>query len=108
MIKRAIGAALATVLLASSAQAAVCLQNYQIRETSVKDARTILFHMQDGSVWRNTLRNECPGLKWYGFVYHLEGTNEICSNMQSIQILRTHEVCLLGEFTPEKPAPQHS
>ena len=107
MIKRAIGAALAIAMLGTSAQAAVCLQSYQIRETSVKDTHTILFHMQNGSVWRNTLRAECPGLKWYGFVYSLRGTNEICSNMESIRILRTHEVCMLGEFTPEQPPPHH-
>jgi hypothetical protein len=107
MINRAIGAvAMSMALLSTSAQAAVCLQSYDVKDTHVENAHTILFHMRDGSTWRNTLRNECPGLKWYGFVYHLEGTNEICSNMQSIRILRTHEVCLLGEFTPEAP-PHH-
>ena len=93
MIKRAIGAALATVLLASSAQAAVCLQNYQIRETSVKDARTILFHMQDGSVWRNTLRNEMPGPQMVRLrLSPRRARTRSARACNPIQILRTHEV----------------
>jgi hypothetical protein len=76
----------------------VCLKTSMIDTTKVIDSRTLDFRMRDGTVWRNALVNQCPSLKFYGFVY---STNypEICGNMQSIRVLRSHEVCMLGTFT---------
>ena len=67
------------------------------------DAKTILFRMKDGTVYRNDLANACPGLKWDGFVYVLH-YDELCSgDHQTIRILRSHEVCQLGGFTNVAP-----
>jgi hypothetical protein len=76
----------------------VCLKTSMIDTTKVIDSRTLDFRMRDGTVWRNALVNQCPSLKFYGFVY---STNypEICGNMQSIRVLRSREVCMLGTFT---------
>jgi hypothetical protein len=76
----------------------VCLKTSMIDTTKVIDSRTLDFRMRDGTVWRNALRGPCPSLKFDGFVY---STNypEICGNLQSIRVLRSNAVCLLGTFT---------
>jgi len=80
----------------------VCLWTYLIDHTHFISPRTILFYMRNGKIWQNTLVNDCPGLNFYGFEY-VTRDGQICSNMQSIHVLRTHEVCLLGAFTPYTP-----
>ena len=104
MTKSAILAALLMASTIAPAMAShggsVCLHTYQIDRTKVVDAKTILFKMKDGKVWRNTLLQRCPGLLFDGFAY-MTPDNEICGNQQSIRMLRTHEVCLLGPFTPD-------
>ena len=70
---------------------------------------TLDFRMKNGTVYRNTLRTPCPGLKFNGFVYKTH-TGDICENMQTIRVLRSHEVCMLGAFTklpPTQPASNH-
>jgi len=80
----------------------VCLWTYQIDHTHYIAPRTILFYMKGGTVWQNTLVNDCNGLSFNGFAY-VTRDGQICSNMQSIIVLRTHQVCLLGQFTPYTP-----
>jgi hypothetical protein len=77
-----------------------CLQTRMIDHTSVQDSRTVLFHMKDGKTWRNTLTAACPSLRFHGFAVNLH-RDEICSRGQSISVLETHEVCMLGQFSPE-------
>jgi hypothetical protein len=77
----------------------VCLWTYQIDHTSVPDENTIVFHMKGGEIWVNKLVSMCPGLKFYGFGYDVHGPSEICGNQQSIRVLKTGAVCLLGPFT---------
>jgi non-ribosomal peptide synthetase component E (peptide arylation enzyme) len=85
----------------------VCLWTYQIDHTSVPDENTIVFHMKGGETWVNKLANRCSGLKFYGFSYDVRGPSEICGNQQSIRVLKTGAVCLLGPFTQGevKPVP---
>ncbi len=78
--------------------APTCLYTYQIDRTRVVDAKTIDFRMRDGTVYRNVLRNSCTSLPFYGFVY-VTRVDQICDNLQSIRVLQSHEVCLLGAFT---------
>ncbi len=100
-----IASALAALTFATSAGAApVCLQTDRIQNTTILDSRTILFHMKDGTTWRNTLRNSCPDLKWYGFTYAVHGPLEICENLLAIHTLYGGDTCLLGRFTREAPA----
>ena len=80
------------------------MSSYLIQNTSIPDSHTILFHMRDGTVWRNTLRNACPALKLHGFVYVVPGTSEVCENLLAVRVLRSGETCLLGKFTREPPA----
>lgn len=83
-------------------QPLVCLSTSDIDRTSTPDTRTILFYMRNGKIWKNTLRARCSGLAFYGFIYRVHG-GQICSNMQSIEVIQTHETCMLGDFTPYTP-----
>jgi hypothetical protein len=85
----------------------VCLQTIRIDHTSVKDSRTILFHMKDGKVWQNSLKNACPSLNFHGFIMNIRGgADDVCSNQQSIKVIDSGEVCMMGDFTPYSPAPK--
>jgi hypothetical protein len=76
----------------------VCLQASAIRSTSVVDDRTIIFTMNNGTSWRNTLQAECPGLRNSGaFTYAITGS-EVCSNEQPIKVLNGPARCFLGSF----------
>ena len=100
-------AAFAATLCASPAlgqSGDICIQTNGIDHTSVPDSRTILFHMKDGRVLKNALRNACPELRFNGFEYDASPSGQICGNLQSIRVIRTGAVCLLGPFTPVKPA----
>ncbi len=102
-MKRALLAGLTVLCLAASAEAdtpRVCLRSSDIDRTSVPDARTILFHMKGGKVWKNALMNDCPGLRFNGFVYDASPAGDICANQQTIRVINTGSVCLLGAFTP--------
>lgn len=100
---------LAAVLAASAAgsgqaagkRAPVCLIASQVASTSVVSDQVVLFHMSNGMVWRNTLRQACPSLKFEnGFSEEIRG-GEICAKMQMIRVLRRGTPCFLGDFTLE-------
>ena len=77
----------------------VCLWTYMIDHTTTPDTSTILFHMKNGKIWKNRLRAPCSGLAFHGFAY-VTRDGRICSNMESIIVLRSHQVCMLGAFEP--------
>lgn len=108
-----LGAALA-VLLGATAQAqpaaktthghgGMCLNTMNIDHTTTPDNRTILFHMRDGKIWKNTLTSYCSGLRFYGFAYVATPPHQICGNLQSIRVLHSGSVCMLGPFEPYTP-----
>ena len=96
------------LLLACAAHAAgnapVCLRIIDIKNTNSPDPHTILFHMRDGSTWKNTLPHPCNGLQFNGFSYNTS-IDKICSNLQSIRVNQNGNVCMLGAFTPYAPPP---
>src|ERR1700752_930075 len=84
-------------------QKVVCLRSYEINHTKVVDDQTILFYMRGNKGWENTLISRCPTLRnnTRGFTYApLPATNEICSNLFTIRVNDSGEVCLPGVFTP--------
>ncbi len=105
----ALGIAAPAAALADDAHKSICIASYQIDHTEIPDDNTIIFHMRDHKVWKNTLIDRCVGLKINsrGFTYSPTnpGTDEICSNLQMIRVNDTGQICLLGEFTPVEPAP---
>ncbi len=91
---------------AAAAGGDVCIDGTQIDGTTVLDNRTVLYRMRDGRVWRNTLKRECPSLKFeQGFAEVVRG-NEICSNRQAITVLRTGTPCQLGAFSLDRTPPK--
>ena len=79
----------------------VCIYAHDIDNTQVsRDGRSILFYMSGHRVWKNTLQDQCVTLgPDHGFVYTVTD-DEICSNLESIRVIDTGEVCELGDFTP--------
>ena len=78
---------------------AVCLNVRDIQRTEIPDDKTIIFHMRDGKVWRNTLRTVCPMLKISPYTQKLNG-DFVCSNQQFIHVALTGDDCALGDFSP--------
>jgi hypothetical protein len=105
--RSALAATLAACSWATPVSAApVCLDNYRIESTSIPDSRTIIFHMRDGTAWRNTLKNSCPNLRFSGFVYKDRGgVSEYCANLTVVRVIDSGEPCMLGEFSKVAPAP---
>ena len=84
---------------APQASGIVCLDPQDIKGTQAKDSRTILFHMRDGTTWRNTLVAPCPSLMSQNSWTQRVHNDRICANQQQITIAQTGEVCRLGAFT---------
>ncbi|MEI9984300.1 MAG: DUF6491 family protein [Aliidongia sp.] len=84
----------------ATAQNSVCLRTDMIDNTSIPDDSTILFHMKDGKIWKNSLPFNCPGLKNQGGFEFTASFYEVCSNAQAIRVLRQNSQCMLGAFTP--------
>jgi len=85
----------------SQGHAPICLQSYDIDRTTVVNPQKILFRLKDGKVYSSKLRSPCLGLRFNGFVY-VTPVDEICGGSQSIRVLQTNQVCVLGPFQPEQ------
>jgi len=82
----------------------VCLPVSNIMDTTVVDDQTILYRMNNGKVWRNTLPRRCPDLKFENGFTEVVHADEVCSHLQTIYVLHTRTPCMLGDFTLEPPA----
>lgn len=97
------------MLLGNHANGApICLSIRKMAATEPqKDGRAIIFTMRDGSIWRNNLHGQCPDLKFNGFVWvALNPDYTVCEDEQSLRVLRSGEICVLGKFSQIKP-PRH-
>ncbi|MEP6830711.1 MAG: hypothetical protein ABI963_10255, partial [Rhizomicrobium sp.] len=101
-------AALLTVAAVMPAEAAgkICLQTRNIKDSTPKDDGTaITFKMNDGSVWRNDLKGRCPDLKYNGFAWTIRNpSGTVCENEETIEVIRSGEICALGKFTQIEPS----
>jgi hypothetical protein len=87
-----------------------CIQNSSIRETRVRDDRTIDFYMLGGKVYRNVLPNSCPELGFEERFGYETSINQLCS-VDIIHVLHSPPVgggaaCGLGKFQPITGAPR--
>jgi hypothetical protein len=81
----------------------VCLATAQIDHTDIVNDSAIVFFMKDGKAYMNTMRIPCSSLKMEdGFGYTTDAA-EVCSNSQTIRVLRSGNFCELGQFTPFTP-----
>lgn len=103
--------AVSAILLASPSYAAEapqgsgkCIETWQIDHTKAPDDKTIIFYMKDRSAYQSTLQSVCPELRINGFSYVATPPAQICGGLQSIRVLRTGSVCLLGPLVPITPS----
>jgi hypothetical protein len=84
---------------------ALCVNQRDVISTDSKDGKNLIFRMRDGRTLVNHLQGTCNDLKFNGFVWVLHGTNDICENAQSLRVLQSGQVCVLGRFEEVKKAP---
>jgi hypothetical protein len=77
----------------------LCLRSDHIQRKTIVDNRTIVFDLDDGTKWKNTLQHDCAGLKLAdGFSMKLRD-NYVCANRQPIRLTPHGNTCYLGGFT---------
>ena len=105
-MKKIIMTAIALMVAAASpASATMCVQSRDIQGTNSKDGKLLTFRMKDGRVLVNHLQGVCSDLRFEGFVWVLHGTDDICENQQSLQVIRSGQICILGKFDVVKDKP---
>jgi hypothetical protein len=105
-MKKIIVTAIALMVAAASpASAKMCVQSRDIQGTDSKDGKLLTFRMRDGRVLVNHLQGVCSDLRFEGFEWVLHGTDDICENQQSLKVLRSGQICILGKFDVVKDKP---
>jgi hypothetical protein len=92
------------VAVISPAQA-LCVSERDVAGTESKDGKNLIFRMRDGRTLVNHLKGTCNDLRFNGFVWVLRGNNDICENVQSLRVLQSGQVCVLGAFEEVKKTP---
>jgi hypothetical protein len=87
-----------------------CIPLQSIRETRVRDDKTIDFYMRNRQVYRNTLPNSCPQLGFEERFSYATSQSQLCSTdiitvLQSPGLTRGVS-CGLGQFQPVTGAPR--
>lgn len=83
-----------------------CINRSQLRNTVVRSERVIDFEMHGGKVYRNTLRQSCPGLNFDRAIAYETSIDQLCTQqiVYSLQnvggVPRRGAGCSLGEFVP--------
>jgi hypothetical protein len=75
-----------------------CLRVDRILGRTILDNQTIVFRMNDGTFWKNTLQRPCVGLAVRDGFSFATLDNFICSNKQRIRVLGQGNICFLGDF----------
>lgn len=85
-----------------------CIMRDQVRATVIRSSSVIDFEMNSGKVYRNTLKNRCPGLDWDRAITYETSINQLCTpqivySLQTIGgVAQRGAGCSLGEFVPVK------
>ncbi len=77
----------------------VCIDSTDITNRIIPDDSTIVFRMNDGSYWQNTLQRPCTGLHIRQSFVMVARDKYICSNQQRISVTDQGNVCWLGDFS---------
>jgi hypothetical protein len=100
-----VAAVLAITAVSPALAANTCVQVRDIDSATSKDGKLMTFRMKDGRVLVNHLQGVCSDLRYEGFVWTVRGTEDICENQQSLKVLRSGQICLLGKFDVVKDKP---
>jgi hypothetical protein len=80
-----------------------CVHIARIRDTHIRDDRTIDFYLAGGAVYRNTLPHECTGLHFEDGFSYKTSLSQLCST-DMITVTRPGGMegpaCGLGRFQP--------
>lgn len=94
--------------LVSAGKPVNCVHIRQIRNTEVRDDKTIDFHMLGGKIYRNTLPHSCPSLGFEEKFMYKTSLSQLCS-VDIITVLHSAgggvdrgASCGLGKFQPMK------
>jgi hypothetical protein len=80
-----------------------CIDSRDIVSSKSDDGKTMVFKMRDGHIYVNHLQGACPGLKFDGYSWTLrDGDTKVCEREQTLRVLRSGEVCVLGAFDPPR------
>lgn len=104
MIKSVIIIVGALAVATPAMAAPICLRLHDIASTHSLEGKVLMVIMRDGEVWRNDLQGSCPDLKFEGFKWVIHGPAEVCEFTQSLEVLRSGQICTLGKFTPQSNA----
>ncbi len=88
---------------AAAAPNNICIRSYQIDHTKAPNDRTLIFYMKNGAAYQSSLAGNCPQLSIYRFSYMPAPLDQICGNLQTIRVIRTGSVCMLGPLVPITP-----
>ena len=95
-----IATAFALIALASPAWAKVCLPVQDIVGTKSDDGKLLTFKLRNGQTLVNHLQGVCSDLIFNGFEWTIRGTETVCENEESLRVLHSGQVCVLGKFDP--------
>ena len=84
----------------------ICIDTKQIDSSQQENnGKAILFKMRDGTEWRNTLKGACPDLVFNGYSWVVRNPDStVCENTQSLTVLQSGQICVLGKFEKVAPA----
>ena len=98
-----IALAMASVVAAPESAATTCIDSRKIDSAHSDDGKTMIFKMKDGTTMVNHLQGVCSDLKFNGFAWTLRsGDTQICENQQSLRVIQSGQICVLGKFDPPK------
>lgn len=86
--------------IAQPALARTCIRTQDIVGSHSNDGKTLVFTMRDGTRMVNHLQGICSDLKFNGFVWTIRGPEEVCEGQQSLRVLQSGQICVLGKFDP--------
>src|SRR3569623_907339 len=91
---------LISVALTTSANAAICLRERDIKSTAPSpDGKTLTLTIRDGKIRQNRLQGTCSDLRFNGFVWVIRGPEGVCENTQNLKVLQSGQISVLGKFT---------
>ena len=78
----------------------ICLSVAQIDHSEIINDSAIILFMKDGKAYTNAMPMPCPSLVMENGFAYLNDPPQVCSNSQTIRVLRSGNFCELGQFTP--------